>query len=89
MGSRLAHQPTDDDEPRREGDQNAVTRARRSVQQTSFLWTVVQAVTDETVTLAFVDQGYTGDAPREAAAPGIVLTVIKWPETKRSFVLLP
>ena len=50
----------------------------------------IQAVTGEMVELAFVDQGYTGPAPAaEAAAQGIRLEVVKLPEAKRGFVLLP
>ena len=50
----------------------------------------VQAVTGEHVEVAFVDQGHTGDAPADAAARhGIQLKVVKLPEAKRGFVLLP
>jgi transposase len=50
----------------------------------------VQEVTGETVKLAWVDQGYTGDqAAQDAAAHGIRLEVVKLPEAKRGFVLLP
>jgi transposase len=50
----------------------------------------VQAVTGETVELAFADQGYTGEAAAEAAAAhGIKLVVVKHTEAKRGFVLLP
>ena len=50
----------------------------------------IQAVTDEAVELVFVDQGYTGDEPAEAAlAHGIRLEVVKLPEAKKGFVLLP
>jgi transposase len=50
----------------------------------------VQAAVDEPVQLAFVDQGYTGEAPAAAAAQaGIRLEVIKHHEAKRGFVLLP
>ena len=50
----------------------------------------VQAATGQTVTLAFVDQGYTGDQPAaDAAAHGIRLEVVKLPEAKTGFVLLP
>ena len=50
----------------------------------------VQRVTGRSVSLAYVDQGYTGVAPREAAAAhGIALEVIKHAEAKRGFVLLP
>lgn len=50
----------------------------------------VQEVTGDAVETAFVDQGYTGDDPAaDAAAQGIRLEVIKLPEAKRGFVLLP
>ena len=40
--------------------------------------------------LAFVDQGYTGDEPAQAAKEqGMRLEVVKLPEAKRGFVLLP
>ncbi len=50
----------------------------------------VQEATGQTVTLAFVDQGYTGEqAAADAAAHGIRLEVVKLPEAKKGFVLLP
>ena len=50
----------------------------------------VQHVTGETVKLAFVDQGYTGEGPAEAAQEaGIELHLVKLPEAKNGFVLLP
>jgi transposase len=50
----------------------------------------IQAATDESVEIAFVDQGYTGEKPAAAArARGIELAVVKLPEAKRGFVLLP
>ena len=50
----------------------------------------VQEVTEQSVELAFVDQGYTGDAPAQAAqSQGMELQVIKLPEAKKGFVLLP
>jgi transposase len=50
----------------------------------------VQAETDGSVEMAFVDQGYTGDKPAAAACEhGIDLEVVKAPEAKRGFVLLP
>lgn len=50
----------------------------------------VQAVTGESVEVAFVDQGYTGANPAAAATEqGIRLEVVKLPEAKRGFVLLP
>jgi transposase len=42
------------------------------------------------VELAYVDAGYTGDEPAKAAqGHGIRLEVVKLPEAKRGFVLLP
>jgi transposase len=50
----------------------------------------IQQVTGNTVELAYVDQGYTGDAAATAAAEhGIRLEVVKHPMAKRGFVLLP
>jgi transposase len=50
----------------------------------------VQQITEENVELAYVDQGYTGEAAEEAAAQhGIQLEVVKHTEAKRGFVLLP
>lgn len=50
----------------------------------------IQAETGESVEIAFVDQGYTGKKPAAAAAEhGIALEVVKLPEAKRGFVLLP
>ena len=50
----------------------------------------VQDVTEQTVELAYVDQGYTGEAPAQAAAEhGMQLEVVKLAEAKRGFVLLP
>ena len=50
----------------------------------------VQAVTGDTVEIAFVDQGYTGEqAAQDAAQHGIKLEVVKLPEAKKGFVLLP
>src|SRR6476661_7669304 len=51
---------------------------------------LAQAVTRQNVELAFVDQGYTGEAPAQAAqALGLQLEVVKLTEAKRGFVLLP
>jgi transposase len=50
----------------------------------------VQAATGESVELAYVDQGYTGERPAaDAAGHGIALEVVKLPQAKRGFVLLP
>lgn len=58
--------------------------------QVDELAAALQAATGETVELAYVDQGYTGDAPAAAAqAHGLELAVVKLPEAKRGFVLLP
>jgi transposase len=58
--------------------------------QVSELAERVQAETGETVEIAYVDQGYTGENAAEAAAEhGIQLEVVKLPEAKRGFVLLP
>jgi transposase len=50
----------------------------------------VLKATGSSVTIAFVDQGYTGDAAAEAAREnGIELVVVKHTEAKKGFVLLP
>ena len=50
----------------------------------------LQEATGESVSLAYVDQGYTGsDAAEAALAQGIELEVVKLSEAKRGFVLLP
>ena len=62
------------------GDRDAVARLAADIQE----------ATGENVSLAYVDQGYTGDTAAEAAATeGIALHVVKLPEAKRGFVLLP
>ena len=58
--------------------------------QVAALAAAVQAAAGETVEVAFVDQGDTGEqAAEEAAAHGIRLEVVKLPAAKRGFVLLP
>lgn len=50
----------------------------------------VQEATGEAIKVAFVDQGYSGDPAAQAAAEhGIELIVVKLPEAKKGFVLLP
>ena len=50
----------------------------------------IQEATDQSVELAYVDQGYTGERAATAAKDqGIALEVVKLPEAKRGFVLLP
>jgi transposase len=58
--------------------------------QVAVLAEKVQEVTGESVELAFVDPGYTGDdTEADAASYGIHLQVVSLPEVKRGFVLLP
>jgi transposase len=58
--------------------------------QVGALADAVQEATGNTVELAWVDQGYTGDDPAEAAAErGIELAVVRLPGAKKGFVLLP
>lgn len=50
----------------------------------------VQAATHDSVEIAYVDQGYSGDEPKQdAKAAGIELIIVKLPEAKKGFVLLP
>lgn len=50
----------------------------------------VQEATQNSVEIAYVDQGYTGDKPKyDAQQAGIELMVVKLPEAKKGFVLLP
>jgi transposase len=58
--------------------------------QVDQLSAAIQDVTGDTIEVAYVDQGYTGQEPAEAAAAhGIRLEVVKLPEAKHGFVLLP
>ena len=60
---------------------------RAQVQQ---LCQAVQEATGQTVQVAWADAGYTGDNASDAAqAEGIELRVVKLPEAKKGFVLLP
>ena len=50
----------------------------------------IQEATGDSIEVAFVDQGYTGEQPAaDAEAHGIRLEVVKLPTAKRGFVLLP
>jgi transposase len=50
----------------------------------------VQELTGQTVTVSFVDQGYTGEEAEYAAAVhDIDLQVVKKPKGQTDFVLLP
>lgn len=58
--------------------------------QVDILAEEIQEATGESVQIAYVDQGYTGeDAAADAKQHGIALHVVKLPEAKRGFVLLP
>lgn len=58
--------------------------------QVKALCEAVQEATGEAVRVAWADEGYTGEQPRaDAQAAGIELRVVKLPEAKRGFVLLP
>jgi len=58
--------------------------------QVDALAAAVQEVTGDTVEIAYVDQGYTGQDSADAAqAHGIRLEVVKLPAAKHGFVLLP
>lgn len=59
-------------------------------EQVGVLAKAVQEATEQSVELAYVDQGYTGERPSQAAEEqGIQLEVVKLSEAKRGFVLLP
>jgi transposase len=50
----------------------------------------VQEATGDNVQVAYVDAGYTGEVAQEAAeGQAIQLEVVKLPDVKRGFVLLP
>ena len=58
--------------------------------QVEALARAVQEATGESVELAYVDRGYTGEQPAEQAeAHGIRLEVVKHPGSRHGFVLLP
>jgi transposase len=58
--------------------------------QVAALAAQIQEATGESVEVAFVDQGYTGEQPAaDAEAHGIRLEVVKLPTAKHGFVLLP
>jgi len=66
------------------------TASEQDRAQVKELAEAVQESTGESVTLAYVDQGYTGrQAAADANEHGITLEVVKLPEAKRGFVLLP
>jgi transposase len=59
-------------------------------EQVAELAAAVQEATGQSVSLAYVDQGYTGDqTAADAASHGIRLEVVKHTEAKKGFVLLP
>ena len=58
--------------------------------QVEHLCAAVQQATGHTVELAWADQGYTGEKAKEAARnSGVNLQIVKLPEAKKGFVLLP
>jgi transposase len=58
--------------------------------QVKELTEAVQEATGQNVQIAYVDQGYTGEQPaQDAMANSIHLEVVKLPQAKRGFVLLP
>lgn len=58
--------------------------------QVGRLAAAIQDATGTPVAVAFVDQGYTGETAAQAAADfGVELQVVKLPEAKHGFVLLP
>ena len=66
--------------PANEGDRAQVEELARQVQE----------VTGDNVQIAYVDAGYTGEEAAQAAeGKGIKLEVVKLPDAKRGFVLLP
>ncbi len=75
------------------GDLLAVLVTPANEQERAQVAALAEAARDaceQSVTLAYVDQGYTGDAPAEAAkGDGMALEVVKLPEAKKGFVLLP
>jgi transposase len=63
---------------------------RRTLAGVAELIAQVQEAVRENVHVVFVDQGYTGENAAEAArAEGVKLEVIKLPQAKHGFVLLP
>ena len=59
-------------------------------EQVERLAKAVQDITGQSVELAYVDQGYTGERPEKAARKhGMRLHVVKHTEVRRGFVLLP
>ena len=76
LGHLLALQVT----PADVGDRAAVKRLAADIQD----------ATGDSVCLAYVDQGYTGEAATDAvSSEDITLHIVKLPEAKRGFVLLP
>jgi transposase len=69
---------------------HVTTASEQDRAQVGVLAQAVQEATGDSVELAYVDQGYTGQtAAKAAAAHGIQLEVVKLSEAKRGFVLLP
>jgi transposase len=78
LGQLLAVRVT----PANEGDRAQVEQLAQAV--------AVQEATGHNVQVAYVDAGYTGEQEAEAAeGQGIRLEVVKLPDAKRGFILLP
>ena len=70
--------------------QHVTSASRDDRAEVGRLAAAIQDTTDERVELVYVDQAYAGEKPAGATrAHGIALEVIKLPEAKRGFVLLP
>jgi len=58
--------------------------------QAAALVAQAQKITGHTIEICYADQGYTGEEPEKAVRKkGVELVIIKLPEAKRGFVLLP
>ena len=69
---------------------HVTTAGEQDRAQVGVLAQAIQDATGQSVEFAWVDQGYTGETAQDAAAlHGIKLEVVKLPEAKRGFVLLP
>ena len=69
---------------------HVTTASEQDRAQVGVLAEAVQDATGQSVELAWVDQDYTDETAADAAAEhGIRLEVVKLPEAKRGFVLLP
>lgn len=77
--------------PQRQHDLREVFNALRWIARAGAPWRMlVQEAMGQSVRLVWADQGYTGEqATAQASEHGIELQVVKLPEAKKGFVLLP